>query len=148
MLTVKKIFSLFLCSVLLLLSLPAAVVHAAAAVQDGTYVIVSALDDSLVLDVYAGSAADKANIQIYKANGSKAQQFRIEKSGKYYRIINVRSGKALDIAGASKANSANVQQYRWNGTAAQLMFCLCLYIQTPSGTAHCFSPRQCLSCES
>ncbi len=120
MLTVKKIFSLCLCSFLLLLSLPAALVHAAAAVQDGTYVIVSGLDDSLVLDVFGGSAADKANIQIYKANGSKAQQFRIEKSGKYYRIINVRSGKALDIAGASKANSANVQQYRWNGTDAQL----------------------------
>lgn len=44
-------------------------------VGGGSFVIRSALNDSLVLDVNGGALNDGANIQIYAANGSDAQGF-------------------------------------------------------------------------
>ena len=42
---------------------------------NNTYRIVSALNDSFVLDITAALAVNGSNIQIYESNGSKAQQF-------------------------------------------------------------------------
>ena len=42
---------------------------------NNTYQIVSALNDSFVLDVTAALAMNGTNIQIYESNGTKAQQF-------------------------------------------------------------------------
>lgn len=44
-------------------------------VSGGSFAIRSAINDSLVLDVYGGALNDGANIQIYAANGSDAQRF-------------------------------------------------------------------------
>lgn len=44
-------------------------------VGGGSFVICSALNDSLVLDVNGGELNDGANIQVYAANGSDAQGF-------------------------------------------------------------------------
>lgn len=90
-----------------------------AAVAEGTYVIVSALDNNKAVDVNGASTADCANIQLYTKNGTVAQIFRITKSGNYYTIINVGSNKAVDVANGSSASGANVQQYTPNGTNAQ-----------------------------
>ncbi len=118
----KRIFSIVLALCLIVPMIPARALNVSAAVTvaNGTYVLQSGVGGDMVLDVKGGSTSDKANINIYKANGTAAQQFKITKSGSYYKIINAKSGKALDVAGASKKAGANVQQYTWNGTNAQL----------------------------
>lgn len=88
---------------------------------NGTYRIESAVDRNFCVDVNGASTADKANIQVYKKNGTQAQIFNLEyvRSG-YYRIINIKSGKAIDVSGAKIINKRNIWQYTVNGTDAQL----------------------------
>lgn len=88
---------------------------------NGTYRIESSVDRDYVLDVSGASTADKANIQIYKRNGTQAQTFNLEYVvGGYYQIINIKSGKAVDVSGAKIINKRNIWQYTVNGTKAQL----------------------------
>lgn len=90
-------------------------------IEDGTYVINSALKNRLVVDVASASMIDGGNVQTYNVNGTGAQKFSFdydEKTG-CYTIKNVNSGKVLDIKSATYANSTNVQQYSENGTLAQ-----------------------------
>lgn len=87
---------------------------------DGIYYIQSALDDNMTIDVFAGSRNNGANVQLYRKNGTKAQQFKISSCGNgYYNIINMASGKALDVYANKTSNYANVQQYTYNGSGAQ-----------------------------
>ncbi|WP_165251932.1 RICIN domain-containing protein [Adlercreutzia sp. ZJ304] len=88
-------------------------------VENGTYVIVSALSSSKVIDISGGSRANSANAQLYQSNGTNAQKFTFTYSNGYYTIKNVGSGKVLDVSGAGKFNGANVQQYASNNTDAQ-----------------------------
>ena len=123
--SVKKIISGLLTVVLLLTGffsfLPNLLVTAYADTNyAGTYYLESGLGSGMVLDVAGGKTSNRANIQIYKKNGTNAQQFKVTKYGSYYYITNVKSGKALDVAGGGKANKANIQQYTWNKTKAQL----------------------------
>ncbi|XVX20063.1 RICIN domain-containing protein [Actinomycetota bacterium] len=84
---------------------------------DGIYTV---RNGQLVLDVNAASTANGANVQLYTANGTDAQRFRVTRGNDgFYTLINVRSGKALDVQGAAGANGTNVQQYTANGTLAQ-----------------------------
>ena len=95
--------------------------YAPGPVLDGVYRLTTAVNTSYALDVSGASQSNGANVQIYKANGTNAQKWRLEYQGSgYYKLLCVASGKALDVSGASKANGANVQQYAWNGTGAQL----------------------------
>ena len=94
-------------------------VNLQAAGYEGTYYLMSGVGSNMTLDVAGGKTSNRANIQIYKKNGTAAQQFKIEKYGSYYKITNVKSGKSLDVAGGGKNNKANVQQYTWNKTKAQ-----------------------------
>lgn len=87
---------------------------------EGVYTIGSALGDDMVLDI-AGASTTKANVQLYKDNGTSAQKFAIHYAGDgFYTIENLKSGLFLDVAGASTDKGANVQQYKGNGTDAQL----------------------------
>ncbi|MCR5295719.1 MAG: N-acetylmuramoyl-L-alanine amidase [Lachnospiraceae bacterium] len=86
----------------------------------GTYTIYSALSKSMVLDIQNASKEPGANLQLYEANGTAAQQFRVtEISGGSYRIEPVCSSLSLDTAGGGAANGVNVRQYADNGSAAQ-----------------------------
>lgn len=88
---------------------------------DGTYVIESAVDRNFALDINGASVSAKANLQLYKKNGTAAQSFRLEHMGNgYYRIINTKSGMAVDVSGAKVINRRNIWQYTINGTDAQL----------------------------
>lgn len=88
---------------------------------NGTYNIQSAVDRTFLMDVRGGSTKDKANVWVYKENGTEAQVFVMEHvENGYYRIINIRSGKCVDLAGAKAKNRQNIWQYYWNGTNAQL----------------------------
>lgn len=90
-------------------------------VEDGTYVVNSALKNNLVLDVAAASKSNSANVQIYACNGTTAQKFAFsyDLTTGFYTITNSNSGKVLDIAAASYKNKTNVAQYKANDTLAQ-----------------------------
>ena len=96
-------------------------VSAQQVIEDGTYVISSCINTDKVLDLYAGSLSNGANIQIHTFNNTLAQKYKITyvKNG-FYKIIIAKSGKVLDVYAASLKSETNVQQYEWNGTDAQL----------------------------
>lgn len=87
---------------------------------EGPYTLMPACAGGMMLDVENASSDDGANVQIYTANDTTAQQwyFRYLHNG-FYAVTSKASGKALDVAGASKEAGANVQQYTANGTDAQ-----------------------------
>ena len=70
----------------------------------GTYAVVSALDQDIVLDVAGGSTANGARVQTYAWNGTPAQVFRavVDASTTLVSLVNAGSGKALDCDGASR----------------------------------------------
>lgn len=80
-------------------------------VEEGVYRIFPAKSPSVSLDLYGGSAENKANIQLYTRNDSEAQEWKIRKKGSWYKIVNVKSGKVLDVAGGSENPRTNLQQY-------------------------------------
>lgn len=90
-------------------------------IEDGTYVLRSALRSDRVIDISGGSLVDSANVQLYGDNNSSAQRFEVVYVGNgYYKIVNEKSGKSLDVSGGSARPEANLWQYTLNGTDAQL----------------------------
>ena len=89
-------------------------------IEEGTYVIKSAINDKFVLDIEDASKANVANLQIYQSNGTNAQKFKVKYlNNGYYTIESVNSGKVLDVDDAKKTQGTNVQQYDSNNTDAQ-----------------------------
>lgn len=88
--------------------------------SNGTYVFQSAILSPFVLDIEQGSTAARANVRLWRSNGTPAQQFNVEHiGGGVYTIQNVKSGKYLDVANGSTSPGGNVWQYNYNGTPAQ-----------------------------
>ena len=86
----------------------------------GTYVVRSAADASVALDVADGSLADGANVRAWASNGTGAQKWRVTAlPDGTCSVANCQSGRALDVANAEAAPGANVWQWASNGTAAQ-----------------------------
>lgn len=89
-------------------------------IEEGNYIIQSAVKKDMVIDVAGGSVADGANIQIYTNNNSNAQKWQIIKNNDgSYTIKNAIFGKVLDISGAGTYNGANIQSFMSNGSCAQ-----------------------------
>lgn len=90
-------------------------------VSPGLYTISTSMKSNMVLDVSGASTSNGANVQLYAANQTAAQRFRLSYDSKtgYYTIVNDNSGKAVDVKSASAKNGTNVQQYSSNGTLAQ-----------------------------
>ena len=87
---------------------------------DGTYTISTLLNSNYVLDVKDGSTSNGANIQLYEANDTAAQQFKVSHDSQgYVTFTNVKSGRVLDLNGAIVIDAGNIQQYTSNGTRAQ-----------------------------
>lgn len=87
---------------------------------DGTYTISTLLNSNYVLDVKDGSTSNGANIQLYEANDTAAQQFTVSHDSQgYVTFTNVKSGRVLDLNGAVVKDAGNIQQYTSNGTRAQ-----------------------------
>ena len=87
---------------------------------DGTYTISTLLNSNYVLDVKDGSTSNGANIQLYEANDTAAQQFKVSHDSQgYVTFTNVKSGRVLDLNGAVVKDAGNIQQYTSNGTRAQ-----------------------------
>lgn len=94
---------------------------------NGQYVISSAMDCSMVLDVSGGVAQNGSAVQAYTDNGTAAQRWsfvtpgcmQVVPNGVYVIKSAMNQNYVLDIAGASDANGANAQLYEANGTGAQ-----------------------------
>ena len=110
---------------------------------NGGYVIASAWDSNIVLDIPGAKDANSIGLQVYERNNSKAQtwsmklletasqtQSRLDKLAELhraelpdglYRLYTANSWRAvLDVAGGSRRNGAVVQLYQSNGTDAQV----------------------------
>ena len=88
--------------------------------EDGQYILQSAININKVVTVKNESTQDGANIELYEDNNLKSQRFEITQlDDGYYKIVALHSGKVLDVYAALKESGANVDQYTWNGTDAQ-----------------------------
>ena len=93
---------------------------APSAVVAGEYYITSELADDLVLDVWAASRNDGANVQLWNSNLSAAQKWRVSYDSEgLATITNVASGKVLDAQWGSSRPGTNVTQWSNNGSRAQ-----------------------------
>ena len=93
---------------------------APSAVVAGEYYIKSALADDLVLDVWAASRNNGANVQLWNSNLSAAQKWRVSYDSEgFATITNVASGKVLDAQWGSSKPGTNVAQWGGNGSRAQ-----------------------------
>ncbi len=91
-----------------------------AKVANGTYTLVSALNNDYVADISGGDTSSGANCQLYQSNGTDAQKFTFTyNSDGYYTITNINSGKVLDCATGGSENGLNIWQYDSNSTSAQ-----------------------------
>ena len=90
-------------------------------VGDGIYVIQCSFSPESVIDVQGGSWDSRANIQLWKSNGTMAQAFlfRYDEAAGAYEITNAKSEMALDVQGGLMSSGVNVQQYVPNSTEAQ-----------------------------
>ena len=86
----------------------------------GTFTIQSSKNTGYVLDISGGSTQKSANTQLYKSNGTQAQQFTFDRNEDgTYTIRNIKSGLVLDAKGGGTGNGTNIQQWTPNGTDAQ-----------------------------
>lgn len=89
-------------------------------IKEGTYIISTASNPNYSLDVKYGSTNKGANVWLYSANETTAQQWILKKdSVGYITFVNVNSNKALDVSGGKVKNSSNIQQYDVNNTYSQ-----------------------------
>lgn len=95
-------------------------VDAAVMINNGTYNILSALNNNKAVDVSGAGKVNGTNIQLWDCVDEFQQQFIFTRvTGTYYRITDVNSGKVLDVAGGVRKSGVNVQLYQYNGSAAQ-----------------------------
>ena len=89
-------------------------------INDGYYIIATALDESKVIDISAASKLSGANTQIWQNESVAQQKFYIKYDGNgYYTIKNVNSNKMLDVANGQTERGTNVWQWTSNSTDAQ-----------------------------
>lgn len=80
-------------------------------IQNGTYVISSAMNSKLVLDVTDNSTKAGANIEIWDKNNQNNQKFNVTYIGEgYYKMEVVSSGKYLSATSEKPKNEDNVIQ--------------------------------------
>ena len=93
---------------------------AAPPTNGGVYVLASRLNTAKVLDVAHASALSGANIQLWSANGTKAQRFTAKTlSNGTTEFWTGTGGGVMDVKGSGTTNGTNVWQWKSNGTAAQ-----------------------------
>ena len=81
-------------------------------ILDGTYFVISQMDNALNMTVDSISTKAGANVRLWHDSLNPAQTWKVKWTGDgYYKLINTNSGKALDVAGGSFALGTNVQQY-------------------------------------
>jgi hypothetical protein len=84
---------------------------AQAAADDAKYVKLVHVKTSKVLAVADNSDEAGAKAVLAKDDGSKAQQWRFEKDGDHYKLVNRKSGKLLDVEGESTDEGGAIIQW-------------------------------------
>ena len=99
-----------------------------AAAEDAKFVKLRNADTGKVLAVADNSDDAGAKAVLAKDDGSKGQQWKLEKDGGHYKIVNRKSGKVLDVEGEStdegggiiqwddKSEGTDNQRWSWEGT--------------------------------
>ena len=90
-----------------------------AEIEEGTYRIYPSQASGVSLDLWDASHKKGANIQLYNANGSSAQEWKISKQGSWYKITSAESSMALDVAGGKSSAGTNLQQWTFNSGKGQ-----------------------------
>ncbi len=89
-------------------------------IETGTYIIQSATNPNMVVEVENLSTANAANIQLGEYTGEQNQKFEISKtSDGYYTIKALHSNKVMDVYAGLSVNGTNVDQYTANESDAQ-----------------------------
>lgn len=89
-------------------------------IEEGIYIIKSALDVNKVLDVSGQSTENEGNIQIWGNNDTVAQKFKVIKNAdETYKIQNINSEKYLTIQAENYQNGTNIFQYANTGNNQQ-----------------------------
>jgi hypothetical protein len=82
-----------------------------ASAQGAKYVKLVHADTGKVLAVADDSDESEARAVLAKDDGSEARQWKLEKDGSHYKIVNRKSGKVLDVYGDSRDEGANIIQW-------------------------------------
>lgn len=92
--------------------------------EDGVYIISSALDNNKNLDVSEAKTNNGTNIQIYENNGNNAQKWKIQHVGNNYYVIKsmLNNNKCLDVKSGTYKNNNNIQLYDCNNSNAQKFY--------------------------
>lgn len=88
-------------------------VKEAQVLENDTYSFASGVNPVryFALEVYGGSTASGANVQLYQGNGTDAQKWKVAYVGNgAYTLTNLKSGLLLSVEGGSTENDANVCQ--------------------------------------
>ena len=81
-------------------------------IEDGVYVIKSALNKKYVLDIEGAKKTKGSNLELWENNGGDNQKFKVQYLGSgCYSISPKHCGKTLDVKGNSKKAGTNVQQW-------------------------------------
>ena len=75
------------------------------------YVKLVQADTGKVLAVADNSDEAGAKAVLAKDDGSKGQQWKLEKDGDYYKVVNRKSGKVLDVEGESTEEGGAIIQW-------------------------------------
>ena len=86
----KRILSLVVCIAILLGCLDTIVWgygwQMPGEIQEGTYIIVSAIDENKALDISGQSPERGTNVHLWSRHSGDTQKFKISKNGEYYKI--------------------------------------------------------------
>lgn len=75
---------------------------------------------SYVMDLSGNKRKNGTPVIIWSPHGGKNQQWKVQRAGRYYRLINVGTGLALDLDHNNRRPGARLQGYERNRTDAQL----------------------------
>lgn len=89
-------------------------------VADGTYIILSAKNTAVAVEVAGASDASGANVRLWTRNDSDAQKWSVTDYGAAgAQIACALSGRCLEVANNKIANGTNVRQWEDNNSHAQ-----------------------------
>lgn len=84
-------------------------------IEEGTYIIKSALDEGLCLQIQDSSKENGGNVELWEKNGSESQKFVFKKlENGYYSIEALHSKKFIEVVGGALGNGANIDQWENN----------------------------------
>lgn len=113
----------FITVIILLASIASANMAFSQVIADGLYYIYSAVDGHYAIDNNGCVIKNGNNIQLWKDNKTKAQQWRVEnRNGGIVIKSEINNNYVIDDNGCNVYNGNNIQLWESNGTNAQLWY--------------------------